>query len=146
MPSSDGVIYINPTFAINDYNQPKYMSDMESKVTDILMILLGKPGFYPSIPSLGMDIQQYLYMFEDEISTEAIKAELVRQCNEFEDDIDTGDLDVVATTWKDHLMLIFVLPIINDVKKTAVALGITTNTNGELVYKFTETTEQTQTI
>ena len=142
MASDDSIIYINPTFAVNDYQQPKYMSQMESYVSDILMILFGKPGFYPSLPTLGMDINQYLYMFEDEISTEAIKSELVNQCDEFLPEVNSGDFDVVATTWKDHLMLIFVLPMINDTKETSVAIGVTTNEQGDVVYRFVENTEQ----
>lgn len=133
---------INPTFAIDDYNEPKYMSTKESVVTDVLMILFGKPGFYPSIPSLGMDIQQYIYMFEDEISTNALKAELSHQCSEFSPYINSGDIDVLSTTFRDRLMLIFILPIINDTKQLSIAIGVTTNTNGDIIYKFVENMEQ----
>ena len=53
---------LNPTFSVNNYNKPKVLTELESYVNDVLMLLFGKPGFYPSIPTIGMDIKQYLYM------------------------------------------------------------------------------------
>lgn len=129
---------LNPTFSINDFGNPRVLSTMESFVTDIMMILFGKPGFYPSIPSLGMNIQQYMYKFDDEISTEDLKVKLAKQCDDFSDEIDTGNLDIVTTKYKGNLMLIFILPVINDSKHVQLSLGITTNTRGELVYNFVE--------
>jgi hypothetical protein len=135
-------INLNPTFGVNDYDRPKVLSTMESYVTDILMILFGKPGFYPSIPSLGMDIGSLLYKFEDEVSAEELKTELENQCHEFSKEIDTGDMDVVTTTYKNHLMIIFILPLIDDTKKVRLSLGVTTNNRGEIVYNFVENEEQ----
>lgn len=128
----------SPTFSINDFGNPRVLSTMESFVTDIMMILFGKPGFYPSIPSLGMNIQQYMYKFDDEISTEDLKVKLAKQCDDFSDEIDTGNLDIVTTKYKGNLMLIFILPVINDSKQVQLSLGVTTNTRGELVYNFVE--------
>ena len=135
-------INLNPTFGVNDYDRPKVLSTMESYVTDILMILFGKPGFYPSIPTLGMDIGSLLYKFEDEVSAEELKTELENQCHEFSKEIDTGDMDVVTTTYKNHLMIIFILPLIDDTKKVRLSLGVTTNNRCEIVYNFVENEEQ----
>ena len=132
----------NPVFGVNDYNKPKIQTPKESIINDILMILLGKPGFYPSIPSLGMDVSQYLYKFEDEVSTDSIKADLAYQCSEFSDEIQSGEIDVVLTEYKGHSMLLFILPVINDSKKNQLAIAVTTNDNGEIVYNFIENTTQ----
>ncbi len=131
-------ININPTFSINDFDRPKTLSTLESFVTDILMILFGKPGCYPSIPSLGMDISQYVYKFDNEISTEDIKVELAKQCEDFSESIDTGNLDVVSTIYRGNVMLIIILPIITDSQQVQLSLGITTNKRGELIYNFVE--------
>jgi hypothetical protein len=142
MANYSDMVDINPTFAVNDYQKPKYLSEKESYVSDILMILFGKPGFYPSIPTLGMDIRQYLYMFEDEISPDAIKSKLIAQCEEFDETINTEDMDVVATVYQERLLLIFVLPIINDSNRSSVMVGVTTNTAGEVIYNFVEDKDQ----
>lgn len=133
---------LNPTFSVNNYNKPKVLTELESYVNDILMLLFGKPGFYPSIPTLGMDIRQYLYMFEDEVNVEEIKTTLAEQCSEFLPELQTGELDVIKTQYNGNTLLIFKLPIINDTNKNSAAIGITTNDKGELVYNFVETDNQ----
>lgn len=136
---STDIIKIDPTFAINDYNKPKMLSNMETYVNNVLILLFGRPGFYPSIPSIGMNIQQYLYKFEDEIDTNEIKNKLSLQCSDFLPEIDSGEFDVYKTIYKDKTLLIFKLPIINDTKDCEVAIGVTTNTRGEIIYNFIET-------
>ena len=133
---------LNPTFSVNNYNRPKVLTELESYVNDILMLLFGKPGFYPSIPSIGMDIKQYLYMFEDEINVEEIKTTLAEQCSEFLPELQTGELDVIKTQYNGSTLLIFKLPVISDTNKNSAAIGITTNDKGELIYNFVETNDQ----
>ena len=133
---------LNPTFSVNNYNKPKVLTELESYVNDVLMLLFGKPGFYPSIPTIGMDIKQYLYMFEDDINTEEIKTKLATQCKEFLPELSTGEFDVFKTVYNERSMLIFKLPIVSDTNKNSAALGITTNEKGELIYNFVETEEQ----
>ena len=133
---------LNPTFSVNNYNRPKVLTELESYVNDILMLLFGKPGFYPSIPSIGMNIQQYLYMFEDEINVDEIKTTLAEQCKEFLPELQTGELDVIKSQYNGNTLLIFKLPIINDTNQNSAAIGITTNEKGELIYNFVETNNQ----
>ena len=68
---------IDPTFSVNNFNKLKNLSRVQTTVSNMLMLLYGKPGFFPSIPSIGMDIKRYLYMFSDEINTNEIKNELI---------------------------------------------------------------------
>lgn len=129
---------IDPTFTVNDYNKPKMLTPKETYVNNILMLLFGKPGFYPSIPSLGLNIKQYLYKFEDEINTEDIKNQLVEQCSDFLPEVNSGDLDVISTVYNERPLLIFKLPNIDDTKSYEVAIGVTTNDKGEMIYNFVE--------
>ena len=133
---------LNPTFSVNNYNKPKVLTELESYVNDILMLLFGKPGFYPSIPTIGMDIRKYLYMFEDEVNVDEIKTTLAEQCEEFLPELQTGELDVIKTNYNGNTLLIFKLPIIDDTNKNSAAIGITTNEKGELIYNFVETDNQ----
>lgn len=129
---------VNPVFGVNDYNKPKFLTAKESYMTDVLMILLGKPGFYPSIPSLGMDIHSLLYKFEDEIDPDGIKSELIAQCNELDENIEMNSIEVVTTNYNGQLMLIFVLPVIDDTKEVYLALGISLNEKGDIIFKYNE--------
>jgi hypothetical protein len=137
---------VDPTYGVNEFNKTKVLSETETYVNNILTILFGKPGFYPSIPTLGMDISQYLYKFEDEINVERIKAILANQCSEFLPLVESGDIDIIKTTYMGRSMLIFQLPVIIDKTQIAVALGVTLNAKGQMVYKFQANDEKRQYI
>lgn len=137
---------VDPTYGVNEFNKTKVLSETETYVNNILTILFGKPGFYPSIPTLGMDISQYLYKFEDEINVERIKAILANQCSEFLPLVESGDIDIIKTTYMGRSMLIFQLPMIIDKTQIAVALGVTLNAKGQMVYKFQANDEKRQYI
>ena len=136
---------VDPVYGVNHFNQTKVLSESETLINNILMILFGKPGFYPSIPNLGMDIEGYLYMLEDEVNPVEIKAQLASQCREFLPNIKDGSMDVYTTNYKDHLMLIFELPILIDTVETVLSLGVTVNDKGEMVYTFVAN-DEVQTI
>lgn len=128
----------DPTFEVDDYDLLKTLSPTETYVRNLLVLLFGKPGFMPSMPNLGMDISQYYYAFEDEIDTEQLKSKLAAQCNEYLPELQTGEINIYQKVYNNRLVLIFKLPVIIDDKNIAVALGVTTNSNGELVYQYTE--------
>lgn len=128
---------VNPTFTVNDFNKPKVLTETETYVNDFMMILFGRPGFYPSIPTIGLDIRSYLYKFEDEISTDEIKTKIANQCSDYLPMIQEGNFDVLKTVYRSHVLLVFVLPSINNDQVT-ISIGITTTDNGDVIYNFVE--------
>ena len=62
--------------------KPKVLSSFESGIDMILTLLFMKPGQYPSIPELGIDIESYLFEYSDDnkIPSE-IKSKLDDQCS-----------------------------------------------------------------
>lgn len=128
----------DPTFGVNNFERPKVLSITQTYVNNLLTILLGKPGFYPSQPTLGMDIKQYLYKYIDDINISEIKSNLINQCMEFMPEIESGEFDIYKTSYNGRPMLLFRLPIIIDGKTLAMALGITINEKGEMIYNFVE--------
>jgi len=62
--------------------KPKVLSTFELGVNTILMLLFMKPGQYPSIPELGIDIESYLFEYDDDRKLPGkIKEKLINQCN-----------------------------------------------------------------
>lgn len=131
-------IVLDPTFGVNNFKRPKVLSATQTYVNNLLTILFGKPGFYPSQPNLGMDIEQYLYRYIDDINTSEIKNILINQCADFLPEIESGEFDVLKTSYNGRPLLLFKLPIIIDGKTLAMALGITVNEKGEMIYNFVE--------
>lgn len=62
--------------------KPKVISTFQMCVNTIITLLMMKPGQYPSIPELGIDIDQYLHEYADDKSIPAtIMNKLYDQCN-----------------------------------------------------------------
>lgn len=62
--------------------KPKVISTFDLCVNTIITLLMMKPGQYPSIPELGIDIEQYLHEYADDPSIPAtIVSKLHDQCN-----------------------------------------------------------------
>lgn len=69
----------------DSFNKPKVISTFQLCVNSVLALLLMKPGQYPSIPDLGIDIEQYLHEYSDDKSIPAtIKTKLYDQMNMLE--------------------------------------------------------------
>jgi len=62
--------------------KPKVISSFETAVNIILTLLMMKPGQYPSIPELGIDIEQYLHDYSDDKNiSNLIISKIYDQCN-----------------------------------------------------------------
>lgn len=73
--------------------KPKVISTFEMCVNAILTLLKMKPGQYPSIPELGIDIEQYLHDYSDDDTVPmTIEQKLREQLNRL--DITTIKIDV----------------------------------------------------
>lgn len=69
----------------DDMYKPKIKSSFQLCIDSILTLLFMKPGQYPSIPELGIDIESYLHEYADDKTIPTrIKNELYRQCNRIE--------------------------------------------------------------
>ena len=62
--------------------KPKVIPTFELVVNSVIALLVMKPGQYPSIPDLGIDIEQYLLDFSDDVNIPLkIQSQLEDQCN-----------------------------------------------------------------
>lgn len=67
---------------LDDYGKPKVLSSFEMMVNAILTLLFMKPGQFPSIPELGIDINSYLLEYSDDPKIpRKIETMLNDQCN-----------------------------------------------------------------
>lgn len=125
-----------PLFGVNNFNEPKIITGNNVLAMTILLILFGKPGCYPSLPSLGMNIQQYLYSMYDEINVDAIKATLVTQCSMLSNAINTDVIEVFKTINNGNPLLVIKIPIVSSSDTDTLVLGVTTNDNDSVVYNY----------
>ena len=127
---------VDPQFGVDSYNRAKVLNESQTIIKNILTLLFGKPGFYPSIPQLGMNIQQYLYSFENEFDTNYIKTQLASQCKDFIDVIADGSFDVIKSDYKGQPLLVFVVPATVANSQKNILLGVTMTDSGEFKFNF----------
>lgn len=123
----------DPAFGSNGFGRPKIQSESETLATNILNALLSKPGSYPSLPNMGMNAAQMVFLPFDEIDVTAIKNDLIKQCSTFNEVVQDGKFDVRKQEVTDDQgrkvpMLIFIIPTI--VKKVGKRLVIGIKKNG----------------
>lgn len=128
---------IDPAFGVNNFETAKYYDETQTIANNIMMLLQGRPGFFPSIPTLGMNIRQLLYKPIDEIDTTALKVELVKQCSEFITQVRDGTFDVQIALVHNRPLIVFIIPVTISKADQQLAIGVSTNSKGETVYKIT---------
>lgn len=127
---------VEPNFGLDDFGRAKYLNETEALANSILNLLFGKPGFFPSMPDLGINIQSILYSFWDEVNVDQLKGEIVTQCQSFSQYIKTGELDVIKTYNNSQPLLLIVLPTKILDGKQNLSVGITQDKNGNIAYNY----------
>lgn len=88
-PRSFQVINYDVLLDTDSMYKPRVLSSFEQAINIILTLLFMKPGQFPSIPTLGIDIESYLFEYADDPKTPAlIKEQLLDQCNLLDSIID----------------------------------------------------------
>lgn len=130
------MIQSEPSFGVNNFNKAKYTNETETVANAVLNLLFGKPGFFPSMPNLGIDIQSRIYSFWDEIDETVLKAEIASQCKELNYYINNGSLEVIKSSYQGQPLLIIVLPVIVKNSKENLAIAVIQGSDGSISYNY----------
>lgn len=125
-----------PGFGMNSFNKAKIRNETETIANAIINLLFGRPGYFPSMPDLGINIQQSIYMFWDEIDPEMIKAQIAVQCDAFKEYVNRNELDVIKSEYNGQPLLLVVIPIQIKNTKESLGIGITQDKQGNTVYNY----------
>ena len=126
-----------PGMGLNSFQKAKYKNETETVAASILNLLFGKPGYFPSMPTLGINIQNYMYAFWDDIHPEAIKSEIARQCSAFSEYIQSEELDVQKMMYKGNPVLLIVIPVQIKQSSQTLGIGLGKDANGNITYNYT---------
>lgn len=134
------------TFELNDFKETKISSEIEVVKNVVLTILFSKPGQYPSLPTIGLDIQSLLYSFYDELDTESLKQNLIEQCEALGVYFNNGSIAIKKMIYQNHPALLI---NINGTKtypngyktdsadsKNEYLIGITFNELNKMIYNI----------
>lgn len=106
MVNNNVTVGYDVTFELNEYAEPRIQSEIECIKNVLLFILFTKPGQYPSLPHIGLDIQNRLYSFYDDINESDLIYEITQQCKALNTFIDQGNIQIKKLKYRDQPSLI----------------------------------------
>lgn len=124
---------------IDSMYKPKVISTFELTVNSIMTLLLMKPGQFPSIPELGLDIESYLFEYSDDKSLlQKLQAQLRDQMNRL--DLSGVDVEFYSELTSDGSPALIVIITGNEfatygVESEKVIVGITYSQLNELTVR-----------
>ncbi len=145
---SKGQYYLgfDTTFELDEFARPRLRGEGELLKNTILFILFTKPGQYPSIPFVGLDIKNLLYSFYDDINSNDLADEIRKQCVALGRYFDNGTINIRKIRYrnKPSLMIHIEAPMVITVMEDEIPetdkfqIGITFNELNDLIYNVTE--------
>lgn len=134
------------TFELNEFHKPRIRSELEMIKNIVLFILFSKPGQYPSLPTIGLNIEDRLYSFYDEIDEVELKNEIIKQCEILKFFFDSSTIGIRKYIYHDKPSLIIHIQgkeeypdkYMNDQRRNAnkYLIGITYNELNEMIYNM----------
>lgn len=130
-------VFYEPAFGLDSFRKPLVYEDWQVVAQSIIIVLFGRPGFYPSIPQLGVHIQDLMYEKIDDIDTDNLRGILTHQLEVFSDIIQSDDMKIaIKNTTGGNPVLIIALPIYTGDERSAVAVTITATEDGGIQYNY----------
>ena len=130
-------VFYEPAFGLDSFRKPLVYEDWQVVAQSIIIVLFGRPGFYPSIAQLGVHIQDLMYEKIDDIDTDNLRGILAHQLEVFSDIIQSDDMKIaIKNTTGGNPVLIIALPIYTGDERSAVAVTITATEDGGIQYNY----------
>lgn len=125
-------------FSLDNFGKQKYFTPVESLGNTLLNLFFMRPGCMPSMPNLGLNINQYLYSLDDEIDVSEINNEITRQCSELLPYLILGEVNVSIQKIKGQSVLMISIQVdTQDDEADTLVYGFTKNNEtGETMYNF----------
>ena len=131
-------VFQEPAFGLDKFRKPLVYEDWEVVAQSIIIVLFGRPGFYPSIPQLGIHIQDYLNERLDKIDTDQLKGHLAYHLNIVSDLILTDEIKIMKKVLVGYKIpaLIILIPVIKGEDKSNVAISIVKSASDSVSYNY----------
>jgi len=124
-------------FGLDNFGKQKILSQSETIAQLILNILLMRPGQMPSMPHIGIDIRKYLYKFEEDIDSEALKKEINYQCSLLIPYLDLTGLRLMVVDYHGEGVLMLIIPLSISSQNETLLIGFKKDSNsGEIVFNY----------
>lgn len=94
-------------FELDGFGAQKYLTEAQSAAKQILMLLFLRPGDYPSMPDLGINISNEIrYKYMDVITGGTLKEKITTQIRKYCSNVDLVDLTIYSTKYDGQYIVI----------------------------------------
>lgn len=94
-------------FDLDGFGEQKYLTEAQSAAKQILMLLFLRPGDYPSLPDLGINISKEIrYKYMDVITGGTLKEKITTQIRKYCSNVDMKDLTIYSTKYNGQYIVI----------------------------------------
>ena len=146
---------VDGSFGLDKYGNVKVVTEGELVKNVLTFILFARPGQYPSLPHIGLNIQDKLYSSYDELDESVLATQIVEQCSELGNYFRNGDISIKKTRYYNQPALMIYVNSRRDLigspvdKKDEYRIGISIDeakklnivvNGGELAYSRNEVT------
>lgn len=114
-------------FELDGFGEQKYLTEAQSAAKQILMLLFLRPGDYPSMPDLGIDIpRQIRYKNLDSVTGGTLKENITSQIRKYCSNVDLKELTIYSTKYMGQYVVILDFELQAE-KTISIALAHVTN-------------------
>lgn len=95
-------------FKLNGFGRQKVFTEAEAYARQLVTLLFMRPGDFPSIPKLGINItKEVRYKNMDYVTGGALKEKIMEQIRTYADQIDVVDLSIDSVKYKGQYYVLF---------------------------------------
>ena len=102
---ASGTMGYDLTFELNEFGNPRIRSEIETVKDVLLTVLFTRKGEIPSLPTVGIGLEDFLYEAFDEIDEDALKQDIVEQCEMMQMYFSRSAIQIKKLTYKDKPLL-----------------------------------------
>ena len=114
-------------FGLDHFGNQKILSLDDSIAQMVLNILFLRPGQIPSLPYIGVNIEKYLYRFEEELDVQELLTEIRNQCSPLMGYIDIDAMYMAVIEYENYPLLVLNIPLRTGTDNADILIGFKKN-------------------
>lgn len=118
-------------FRLDGFGEQQYLTEAMSSAKQILLLLFMRPGDYPSMPELGINISKEIrYKDLDVITGGKLRQDIMNQIKTYSPNVGLEDLTIHSTNYKGQFILIMDFQL---VAEQTISIALTENRKRSII-------------
>lgn len=124
------------SFGMDSFGKPKILTAKETVANLITNILYLRPGQLPSMPSVGINIEQYLYAIPEDSTLSNLRELIATQCNSLLPNLGIQGVSVGPIRYNNRDTILIVIPVYIEDSSETLLVGVSKDEDGRVIFKY----------